>query len=254
MDEEKLESSYAKTRKDKIYLQRAACFFIESDYQAADIDATESLKLKLSTKAGISRVRTGCTSRESDCTPFYKIVRYHKIPKIGQFHSWSDIRKPRKIYRSDKALPAGSWAWLGKFWPHLTLDDLVCSQVRRLYRESQFQQSSIQSTVWPESRSKENNLVLTKTAQNTVQWIRHAIFTDFFRRSSLFWQATRFYLWQFLGERERRVAYCVYQTVNCHFFCSFWNALSSNKPCKSLESVKISLTICFIKTVNPFSP
>ena len=98
VDEEKLESSYAKTRKDKIYLQRAACFFIESDYQAADIDATESLKLKLSTKVGISRVRTGCTSRAPDCTPFYKIVRYHKIPKIGQFHSWSDIRKPRKIY------------------------------------------------------------------------------------------------------------------------------------------------------------
>ena len=98
VDEEKLESSYAKTRKDKIYLQRAACFFIESDYQAADIDATESLKLKLSTKVGISRVRTGCTSRELNCTSFYKIVRYHKIPKIGQFHSWSDIRKPRKIY------------------------------------------------------------------------------------------------------------------------------------------------------------
>ena len=68
VDEEKLESGYAKTRKDKIYLQRAACFFIESDYQAADIDSTESLKLKLSTKVGISRVRTGCTSRESYCT------------------------------------------------------------------------------------------------------------------------------------------------------------------------------------------
>ena len=59
VDEEKLETGYAKTRKDKIYLQRAACFFIESDYQAADIDATESLKLKLSTKVGIFTVQTG---------------------------------------------------------------------------------------------------------------------------------------------------------------------------------------------------
>ena len=55
IDEEKLESYSAKTKKDKIYLQRAACFFIESDYQAADIDANESLKLKLSTKVGIYR-------------------------------------------------------------------------------------------------------------------------------------------------------------------------------------------------------
>ena len=98
VDEEKLESGYAKTRKDKIYLQRAACFFIESDYQAADIDATESLRLKLSTKVGIFTIRTGCMARDSNCTQFYKIVRYHKIPKTGQFHSWSDIRKPRKIY------------------------------------------------------------------------------------------------------------------------------------------------------------
>ena len=65
-------------------------------------------------RLGISRVRTGCTSREPDCTPFYKIVRYHKISKIGQFHLCSDIRKPRKIYWSDKVLPAGSWAWFGK--------------------------------------------------------------------------------------------------------------------------------------------
>ena len=93
-------------------LQRAACFFIESDYQAADIDATESLKLKLSTKAGIFTI--SCMSRDSYCTKFYKILRYHKISKIGQFHLCSDIRKPRKIYWSDKVLPAGSWAWFGK--------------------------------------------------------------------------------------------------------------------------------------------
>ena len=53
IDEEKLESCCAENKKDKIYLQRAACFFIESDYQAAHNDVSESLKLKLSTKVGI---------------------------------------------------------------------------------------------------------------------------------------------------------------------------------------------------------
>ena len=41
IDEEELESDNAKIKKDKIYLQRAACFFIESDYQAANNDANE---------------------------------------------------------------------------------------------------------------------------------------------------------------------------------------------------------------------
>ena len=54
IDEEKLESCCAESKKDKIYLQRAACFFIESDYQAAHNDVSESLKLKLSTKVGIN--------------------------------------------------------------------------------------------------------------------------------------------------------------------------------------------------------
>ena len=55
IDEEELESDNAKIKKDKIHLQRAACFFIESDYQAANNDANQSLKLKLSTKVGIYR-------------------------------------------------------------------------------------------------------------------------------------------------------------------------------------------------------
>ena len=86
-------------------------------------------------------------------------------PKIGKFHSWSYIRKPRKIYWSYKTLPTGSWGRLGKFdpvWPSTTL---FFSLVRLLCPESQFRQSSIRSTVWPESRSKENNLVHTKHLQ-----------------------------------------------------------------------------------------
>ena len=51
-------------------------------------------------------------------------------------------------------------------WPHLTYvdpqSDQLFSRVRHLCLESQFQQSSIQSIVWWESRNRENNSVLIK--------------------------------------------------------------------------------------------